>query len=190
MLFGIPILYIPMLLNKIKFIYPNWETKTNIIANFAGYPAAAAGGAAHIKRGNIQMNLQHTVCNGIIYIQRALGALLPSACNALYVVCKMQKSCLKTCTSPGAGPPTHSLIIFPVPSAVEAARLCAGRPACDRARKREISTAPCRFSLRMFHVKPNHNPIFYLHKRGKEQILCFLFIFMRKRGIMSKRTFA
>lgn len=83
------------------------------------------------------MNLQYTVCNGIIYIQRALGALLPSACSALYVVCKMQKSCLKMCTSPGAGPPTHSLIIFPVPSAVEAARPVPGdRHATGRGREK------------------------------------------------------
>ena len=128
-----------MLPNKWSFIYPNWETKTNIIANFAGYPAAAAGGAARRKRENIQMNLQHTVCNGIIYIQRALGALLPSACSALYVVCSMQNAEIlpENVYKPGAGPPTHSLIIFPVPSAVEAARPVPGdRHATGRGREK------------------------------------------------------
>lgn len=124
------------LINEVLYIQIG-KLRPIIIANFAGYPAAAAGGAARIKRGNIQMNLQHTVCNGIIYIQRALGAWLPSACSALYVVCKMQKSCLKMCTSPGAGPPTHSLIIFPVPSAVEAARPVPGdRHATGRGREK------------------------------------------------------
>lgn len=136
------------------------------------------------------MNLQHTVCNGIIYIQRALGAWLPSACSALYVVLQNAEILPENVYKPGGGAPDPFPYHFPCTERCGSSATCAGRPACDRARKREISTAPCRFSLRMFHVKPNHNPIFYLHKRGKEQILCFLFIFMRKRGIMSKRAFA